>query len=168
VTTVTLTPLRSEDSSTLFEWINHRELVIFNAPFRPITREEHDRWFDQIRQREDVRIFGIREDERLVGSCQLHSIHPAQRSAELQIRIGVDDARGRGVGREVLQQLLCYGFDELDLHRIHLHVLATNERAIRFYEHAGFRREGVLRQAALIDGAWVDVLLMAMLRTERG
>jgi RimJ/RimL family protein N-acetyltransferase len=166
VTPVTLTPLQSEDSLRLLEWINDRTLVVLSAPFRPISRAEHDRWFEQIRLRKDVRIFGIREGDRLVGSCQLHSIHVLHRSAELQIRIGVDDARGRGVGREALRQLLRYGFDELELHRIYLHVFTTNDRAIRLYERAGFRHEGVGREAALIDGAWVDVLSMAILRSE--
>jgi RimJ/RimL family protein N-acetyltransferase len=167
VTAVELTPLRTEDSSPLFAWINDRALVTLSAPFRPIPRAEHDAWFDQVRQREDVRIFGIREGDRLVGSCQLHSIHPVHRSAELQIRIAVEDARGRGIGRQALQQLVRYGFDELGLHRIFLHVFVTNARAIRLYEGAGFRREGLLREAALIEGEWVDVLLMALLEPDR-
>jgi RimJ/RimL family protein N-acetyltransferase len=163
---VRLSPLRLEDSDPLFEWINDHDLVVQSAPFCPVAREEHDRWFARIREREDVRIFAIREGSRLVGSCQLHSLHPVHKSAELQIRIGAEDARGRGIGTEALRQLLRYGFDDLDLHRIYLHVLCTNERAIRLYERAGFRREGALREAALIDGAWIDVYLMALLRRD--
>ena len=167
MTAVEVTPLRPEDSALLLAWINDRKLVELSAPFRPILQAEHDAWFEQIQQSEGVRIFGIREDDRLVGSCQLHSIHPVHRSAELQIRIGAKDARGRGVGREAIEQLLRYGFDKLDLHRISLHVFSTNDRAIRSYEHAGFRREGLLREAAWIDGTWVDVLLMAVLRDDQ-
>jgi UDP-4-amino-4,6-dideoxy-N-acetyl-beta-L-altrosamine N-acetyltransferase len=167
MTGVALAALRPEDSDLLFEWINDHDLVVQSAPFRPIDRAEHDAWFERIRQREDARIFAIREGDRLVGSCQLHSIHPVHRSAELQIRIGADDARGRGVGSEAVSQLVRFGFDELGLHRICLQVFATNDRAIRLYERAGFRREGVLREAASIDGAWIDVLLMALLRHDR-
>jgi UDP-4-amino-4,6-dideoxy-N-acetyl-beta-L-altrosamine N-acetyltransferase len=167
VTAVELTRLRPEDSSLLFAWINDRALVTLNAPFRRVSPEEHDAWFEQIQQRADVRIFAIREDDRLVGSCQLHSIHRVHRSAELQIRVGAEDARGRGIGHEALQQLLRFGFDELDLHRIYLHVFATNNPAIRLYERAGFRREGVLREAALIEGVWTDILVMALLRHGR-
>lgn len=165
---VTLDPLLEGDSDVLFAWINDRELVVQSAPFRPVGRAEHDAWFEQIRDREDVRIFGIREDGRLVGTCQLHSIDPVHRNAELQIRIGAPDARGRGVGREAVRQLLSYGFEELDMHRIFLYVFTTNARAIRLYEGAGFRREGLLREAARIEEDWVDVLLMAQLREERG
>jgi len=60
----------------------------------------------------------IREDGRLVGSCQLHSLDPGPPSAELQIRIGAADTRGRGVGTAATNRLLEIGFDELDLHRI--------------------------------------------------
>lgn len=163
---VTLSALVAEDSDLLFGWINERDLVILSAPFRPVARAEHDLWFQRIRQREDVRIFGIREDGRLVGTCQLHSIHPVHRSAELQIRIGEPDARGRGVGTMATARLLEFGFHELALHRIYLHVLATNAAACRLYERAGFRVEGRQLQAACIEGVWVDVVLMAILAAE--
>ena len=49
-----------------------------------------------------------------------------------------------------------------------LHVFAGNERAIRAYEKAGLRREGVLRSAAYIDGQRCDVIVMGILREEAG
>ena len=163
---IELAPLAVEDSDLLFEWINDRDLVVRSAPFRPVSRAEHDAWFEQIRGREDVRIFAIREQGRLVGTCQLHGIHPVHRSAELQIRIGAAEARGRGVGTAATTRLLELGFGELALHRVYLHLLATNEAARRLYERAGFRVEGVQRAAACIEGAWIDVVLMAMLEDE--
>lgn len=168
MTAVELAALRPEDSELLFQWINDRALVTLSAPFRPIARAEHEAWFDAVRRRPDSKIFGVRlrEGDRLVGSCQLNSIHSVHRSAELQIRIGAADARGRGVGAEAVRLLLAHAFVELGLHRVYLHVFATNEPARRLYERVGFRREGVLREAACIDGAWLDVLLMAILRTE--
>jgi RimJ/RimL family protein N-acetyltransferase len=166
VSGVTLSPLQDEDSDLLFGWINDRDLVVLSAPFRPVPRSEHDAWFEQVRRREDVRIFGIREDGRLVGTCQLHSIHPVHRSAELQIRIGEPEARGRGLGTSAVARLLELGFRELGLHRVSLHVFATNEPALQLYERAGFRVEGVQREAVCLDGAWVDVVLMAILEAE--
>jgi diamine N-acetyltransferase len=163
---VELAPLRPADSDALFEWINDRELVVLNAPFRTVSRAEHDAWFDDIRDRDDVRIFGIRHDDRLVGSCQLHSIHPVHRSAELQIRIGARDAQDRGVGTTAVQLLLRYAFEELWLHRVQLRVFATNARARHVYEGAGFRVEGTQRDAVRLEGAWVDVILMAILAAE--
>lgn len=167
---VELAPLRDSDSPVLFEWINDRALVTLSAPFCPVAREAHDAWFDEVRRRPDLRIFGIRlrEDDRLVGSCQLHSIHPVHRSAELQIRLGDPEARGQGLGTEAVRLLVAFGFDELDLHRIALHVLETNDRARRLYERTGFRTEGTLREAARIEDEWVNVVVMALLRSDYG
>ncbi len=164
---IMLAPLRDEDSRTLFGWINERGDVLLSAPYKPVHHADHVAWFDAIRSRDDVVVFGIRrlEDDVLVGSCQLHGIDPRSRSAELQIRIGVPDARGQGLGSEALELLVRYGFEDLNLRRIFLHVFATNERALRAYLAAGFVEEGRLREAAYVDGEFVDVVVMARLRT---
>src|SRR4051812_5570754 len=71
---VVLAPLRDEDSPLLFEWINDEELVVLSSPFAPVSPAAHEAWFEGIRRRPDVRIFGIRmlDEDRMVGSCQLH------------------------------------------------------------------------------------------------
>jgi RimJ/RimL family protein N-acetyltransferase len=162
---VVLRALQPRDSDALFRWINDRETVVFNAPFVPVARVDHDRWFDAIRQDPRVRIFGIAEcgQGTLIGSCQLLNIAPQHRSAELQIRIGEPAFRGRGLGTQAVRQLLQFGFEDLRLHRIALTVRADNERAIRSYRKCGFEVEGRLRDAAFIEGRHVDLLCMAVL-----
>lgn len=137
---VRLAPLRDEDSDRLFAWINDRELVITNAPFRPVARADHDAWFAAIRRRDDVRIFGIRkvEGDELIGSCQLHSIEPG-RTAELQIRIGERHEQGRGYGREAVELLLRHAFGALALEQVTLHVFESNAAARAVYQRTGFR-----------------------------
>jgi len=167
-TSIGLSPLDPADLSLLHAWINDRPQVLFNGPYRPVSQAQHQRWFASIQERQDTVIFGIRllEEDRLIGTCQLHSIQPIHRSAELQIRLGDVAARGRGFGTEATRLLLTFGFHDLNLQRIFLHVLADNAPAIRLYEKVGFVTEGVLRRAAHIDGRYVDVRIMAMLREE--
>jgi len=45
--------------------------------------------------------------------------------------------------------------------KLNLRVLSTNEPAIRLYERQGFEHEGLLRGEFLIDGSYVDDVLMA-------
>jgi RimJ/RimL family protein N-acetyltransferase len=163
---VLLRPVVDADSDLLFRWINDHDLVVLNAPFREVSRPEHDAWFSRIRSQKDVALFMIEDTEsgKAIGSCQLLNIHPVHRSAELQIRIGCSASQNRGSGSEAVRQLIAYGFSKLDLHRIALHVFATNLRAIRVYEKNGFVREGLHRQAACIDGRWVDVVSMAKVK----
>lgn len=165
---IALVPVERDDLPLLFNWINDRDLVVLSAPFRPIDGPRHESWFESMLKRDDVHLFGIRhvESGRLIGSCQLLGVHPIHRHAELQVRIGEADARGRGYGTQALELLVRFGFVDLHLHRISLHVFADNAVAIRTYEKVGFRREGVLRDAAYVDGRYVDVVIMGILKTE--
>jgi RimJ/RimL family protein N-acetyltransferase len=162
---IALVPITHDDLPQLFTWINDRDLVLLSAPFHPVDQARHEAWFERMMQRDDVHLFGIRhvESGRLIGSCQLLGRSPLHRNAELQIRIGEADARGRGYGTEAVKLLVRFGFADLNLHRISLQVFADNAAAIRAYEKAGFVREGLLRDAAYIDGRYIDVVAMAIL-----
>jgi RimJ/RimL family protein N-acetyltransferase len=167
---VELTAIRDADRERLFQWINDREEVLHNAGYSPVHERDHVAWFERIRTRPDVTIFAIRAtgDGELIGSCQLLEIDRTHSTADLQIRIGVPEQRGKGYGTEAVRLLLAYAFRDVGLARVQLHVFANNDRAIRAYEKAGLRREGVLRSAAYIDGQRRDVVVMGILREEAG
>lgn len=167
-TRVLLGPLARDDSAQMFEWINDRSQVVLSAPYRPVSQVTHEHWFETIQQRPDVSIFAIRTitDNTLIGSCQLHSISTVHRRAELQIRIGEVDYQRKGLGSEALQLLLGFGFHDLNLERVQLHVLPGNHRAITLYEKLGFVREGTLRKAVFVDGRYQDLFVMGVLRDE--
>ena len=165
---ISLNVLTKEDLSTLLVWINDRDQVLFNAPYKPVHENQHKEWFETIQHRNDTVIFGIRlrEANTLIGTCQLHSINYVHRNAELQIRIGEVAQRGHGYGKEAVKLLLDFAFKDLNLNRVYLHVFSNNTAAIQTYKKAGFSQEGILRQSAHIDGQYVDVHVMGILREE--
>lgn len=167
---VALTMLVDEDKKLLWHWINDRELVLFNSSYKPVSWEQHNEWFESIRQRKDVVIFAIRllKKNKLIGTCQLHNIHQVNQSAELQIRIGDKSEQSKGYGTEAVRLLLDFGFKDLNLHSIYLRVFSTNPRAIAAYKKNGFQQEGSLREAAFIDGKFVNIIFMSILRAEYG
>ena len=57
-------------------------------------------------------------------------------------------------------------FQHLKLHRLELDVFSFNPRAEQTYLRAGFRREGVLRDAVLDGETYADDILMAILEDE--
>jgi RimJ/RimL family protein N-acetyltransferase len=62
--------------------------------------------------------------------------------------------------------MLRRAFGDLNLHRVYLSVLSSNTAAIRTYEKAGFRREGLAREAAYKRGRYEDLVEMAILSHE--
>ena len=106
-----------------------------------------------------------REKGNYLGQCNLLSVDRVARHAEMAIVLAPDSV-GRGYAREAIGLLLRYAFDEMNLRRVHLKVLADNERAIRCYEACGFRREGVLREHAYHAGRYTDIVVMGILKSE--
>jgi hypothetical protein len=65
--------------------------------------------------------------------------------------------------RDILAGLLSYPFEQLGVHLLWLATRHTNERAIRFNEHVGFKRDGVLRHRF----GWKDhAVVMSMTKYE--
>lgn len=167
VNQIQLRSLRRNDSALLYKWINDRKLVLFNAPFRPISQLDHEAWIESMLvKRNDLVLFVIEEikTQHAIGTCQLMNISWIHRKAELQIRIGETDFHGKGLGTETIKFLCHFGFKDMNMHRIYLHVFATNKRALRTYEKCDFKREGLLKDAAYINGQFVDIVCMGLLR----
>jgi UDP-4-amino-4,6-dideoxy-N-acetyl-beta-L-altrosamine N-acetyltransferase len=162
---VSLSSIRADDSETLFRWINDPEVVRFNAAYRPVHWANHEDWVRSLGKTATRVVFAIRVAEKLTGVVQLIDIDPIHRSAELTIRIGHETDRGKGYGTEALKLAVDHAWRDLNLHRVWLRVFEDNARAMEAYRKAGFEREGLMREAAHIDGRYVGLVIMAILRT---
>jgi diamine N-acetyltransferase len=108
----------------------------------------------------------IAEDDHggVAGFAILRGLTSEDRSIELKRIVARDP--GTGVGGVTLRAILEMAFGELQAHRVWLDVFETNTRAQKIYEKLGFRRDGLLREAALADGAYHTLILMSLLDRE--
>ena len=97
-----------------------------------------------------------------VGMVVVAVDRPEARSVELSLLL--DPAHwGHGYGTDAMETILDACFSAWNLHRVTLHCEAGNDRARRLYAKLGFTEEGTLREAAFIDGAYADVLVLGLL-----
>ena len=88
--------------------------------------------------------------------------HPAQRGvAELGMGVRAD-CRGRGIGFALITAFEAWA-RRMGCHRLELRVATTNAPAFALYRKAGFAVEGLIRQAAMVDGETIDELQMGKL-----
>ncbi len=127
-------------------------------------------WIEAHRHRSNEVIFVIADErtDTCLGHVGFYNIDYRVRSAEFAIMIGDKNAWGHGLGKAITAYMLRYGFQWLNLNRIELSVLVTNERAIALYEKLGFATEGVKRQSQYKSGKYVDVCFMAILKKNLG
>jgi ribosomal-protein-alanine N-acetyltransferase len=74
---------------------------------------------------------------------------------------------GRGYATEAAAAVVRYGFDVLNLNRIHACHFARNPASGRVLEKIGMRREGISRQHVRRWGRFEDLVHYGMLREER-
>ena len=125
-------------------------------------------WLDDTHKSTDTFLFAVRPLDKgeLIGYVELDGILWTHRVTGVSIAIGEAKQWGKGYGSEVMQLVLRFAFDELNLHRVQLTVFSYNERAIALYEKLGFQREGVHREHLQRDGRRYDMYLYGFLRSE--
>ena len=101
----------------------------------------------------------------VIGSCSLNQVARVRRAHCADVAMGVSPSWQRqGVGSRLLAAVLDVADNWMNLRRVELTVYADNQAAIGLYRTVGFETEGQLRDYAVRDGAYVDVLSMARLR----
>ena len=100
-------------------------------------------------------------DDGVVGWASLRPYsHRCAYAGVADLSIYVErDARGRGVGEQLLASLEERARAN-DFHKIVLFALRLNDAGRRLYAKRGFREVGVLEQQGTMDGSFVDVLIM--------
>jgi RimJ/RimL family protein N-acetyltransferase len=158
------------DAETLARWSRDSEFLRLRSsnPARPRTAKYYQD--EEARHPASGNRFAFNilalEGDRLVGFTSLWVANWANAEGWVGIFIGERADWGRGYGTDAMRVLLGYAFAELNLARVSLATFATNARAIRSYQKAGFIREGTQREAVLRDGRRSDDAVMGILRDE--
>jgi ribosomal protein S18 acetylase RimI-like enzyme len=69
-----------------------------------------------------------------------------------------ESRRGSGLAEAVMDAVLDHAGTRVE--QVHLSVAATNDRAINLYRRLGFEPYGTERRALLVNGIYIDELLM--------
>ena len=121
------------------------EVARLTGSRRDFTREEvvsaFLRWVDAD---DRYTLLLISPEGHIIGESVLNELDPELRSANFRICLFHPEHFGKSLGSWMTEKTLELAFEEAKLHRVSLSVFSFNPRAIRTYEKAGFRKEGIL------------------------
>ena len=134
----------------------------------PVSPEQLEAYYDRNAFSGHSILFAVHEQgtDTFVGTAKLGPIQWIQRCAEFGRMIGEPLARGKGYGTEIIELLLQYAFQTLNLNKVTAGSLANNVAALKSQENCGLVVEGRIRQAWFKDGEWVDTVRVGILREE--
>jgi phosphinothricin acetyltransferase len=160
---VTVRLARLDDAEAL-RAIYNKEVAESTVTFDlvPRTLEEQHAWLAQhagahpaVVAEEAGRVLGF-------GSLSPYRSRPAY-STTVEDSVYVDEAaRGRGVGRLVLAELVRLA-DVHGFHAVIARIVGGHEASIRLHEKFGFEIVGTEREVGRKFGRWLDVVLMERL-----
>jgi len=145
--------------------------LIYNEGIRDraATLETEERTADERREwltnRSDNHpVFVVERGGAIVawGSLNPFNSRPAYRFvADFSVYVA-RTARGTGCGSLLLVHLIAAA-RELGFHKLVLAAFPWNEAGIRLYRKHGFRDVGIYHEQGLLDGRWVDTIIMELL-----
>lgn len=166
---VRLRPPSAADATHFVRWYSDPEVMywLHMSEGEPAT-DESERARMAAAMEDGTQVLWIIETNqgRAIGNVGLLQIDPVHRRAWLGICIGEKDCWSAGYGADAIRLLLHYAFENLGLRRVQLITDVDNDRGIRCYEKCGFYREALLREHRLRHGKPLDMLQMAVLRSE--
>ncbi len=163
---IILRAIEREDLPDYVDWLNDPKVLEYFGSYLSLSLAQEEKWYEEMLQDQNTCAFAVEFEGRHVGGAGLNQIDGRNASAEIGLFIGLPELWDRGLGFDVLQTMLRFGFEQMNLHRIYLRVYAENERAIHLYEKVGFQHEGRWREAEFRHGHYHDLLWMSMVRDE--
>jgi L-amino acid N-acyltransferase YncA len=100
----------------------------------------------------------------VIGWASLNTFNPRRAYDHVaDISVYIERAwRGKGVGRQLLDCLIDLGRAH-GYHKLVLAAFPFNTAGVALYERCGFRQVGIYREQGILDGRWVDTVVMERL-----
>ena len=109
--------------------------------------------------------FVIIIDKNIVGRIGFHHIDSMNKHAEIGYWL-TEKAQGKGAVLKSCKAIIAYGFLELNLQRIEIKTAVENLKSKAVPLKLHFKKEGILRQAELVNNQFLDLALFSMLKSE--
>jgi RimJ/RimL family protein N-acetyltransferase len=165
------TPLKMSNIYKHFEWNNDADLNHLDDEIAHVKET-----FGEFKERFERMIFHPSprfrdfeihtEDGQLIGVAYVVGISPYNRRCMIGVTIGNRNYWGKGYGREALEMLLRYVFEDLGMHRVSAETYEYNPAWKKLVEATGFTLEGTERDYLFRDGRYFAKHDYSMLEDE--
>ncbi len=102
---------------------------------------------------------------KLVGGIGFNNVNKSDRNAEIGYWLR-EDSQGNGIITRCCRKLIEFAFNEMNLNRIVIRCATENIKSRNIPEKLGFVKEGILRETAVLNGEFIDLIVYSILKKE--
>lgn len=132
---------------------------------KPVSMIQQEEWFKSVKNDESSIRFVVESENQFIGTCILNNIDWKNRSIGINIKL-LEKYRNNGYGKECIQLLVKYCYEEINMNRIEANILEYNIASQRLFEKCGFILEGKKRKSIYKNNKYNDVRIYSLLKDE--
>lgn len=161
---IVLRSIEIEDAHILRQMINDPKLENLVVGWsQPVSLHYQIEWIKNISN--DFR-YMIDFADVTVGTCSITNVDYKNSTASLNIKLCNENYKGKGIGTSVIDMLLNYCFNELNLNNISASILDYNAPSLSLFNKCGFTQEGVLKNRVFKNGKYHNLVVLSISRDE--
>ncbi|EDM43289.1 acetyltransferase [unidentified eubacterium SCB49] len=162
-THIYLRALEVEDLDLLFSIENDTagwELSNTQAPYsKHILTQYLNNAHQDIYEAKQLRlVVATSDNDKAIGFIDLFDFDPKNRRVGVGILL-LEEARGKGYGKEALRVLCDYAFKAFNVHQLYANITTDNVASITLFENQGFIKVGIKKDWIISEGNYKDELL---------
>lgn len=161
---ISLRPWHTSDLDALVALANNKNIAQYMADVfpHPYTPENGKTFIDFANSKNNSCIFAIIVNHEIIGSIGLHiQTDILKKNAEIGYWLA-EEYWGKGIMPEAINQMVAYGFNNLDIVRIFARIYGTNKASQKVIEKANFKLEGKFEKTIFKNNEFLDELIYAI------
>lgn len=164
-------PTEKEDLRLLHEWENDFELIMYSRskPMNFVNMAQLEKQYEEwVKDEKSLHlIIELVDSKEAIGIAKLRRGEWGNvKTADIGTYIGKKELWRKGLGRQITVALLEMSFNQLNAERCEAWSVEYNRRAHKALEACGFKKGGIMRQAAFVNGRKWDGFHFDILRDE--
>lgn len=161
---IKIVPLLESHIPQVSEWLKNKDLDVTFIGFFPKKLADLKTYMMQSERIKYHAIYYM--NTNFVGIIGSERINDTFKKLEMKKLVGVEEFRGKGIGKSATFLFLYYAFHILKYNKVYLHSMDTNIKNINLNSRFGFNLEGLLYKEVSVNGVFHDVIRMGMLKNK--
>ncbi len=133
------------------------------------TKPEHSVQFLQQyishQNKQEALALGIFHKRKIIGGIGMHDWDHTLKKAQIGYWIS-KEYEGKGIISACLLRFVDFLFQKVGLNKIEIQFIPQNERSAKVADRLGCKVEGVIRDGALVNGKFEDLVITGLLKKE--